>query len=147
MTSRILNLTLFFLHVSPRATICNMGAEMGATTSLFPYTNQMRSYLVATNRSPVAEAADEASAQGFLSADPNCEYDQHLSINLAELEPHINGPHTPDLATPLSKFKAFIEQNKWDDRASACLIGSCTNSQFFLSHRHAKQNIGTETFL
>ncbi|PLW10814.1 hypothetical protein PCASD_22360 [Puccinia coronata f. sp. avenae] len=112
------------------ATICNMGAEMGATTSLFPYTNQMRSYLVATNRSPVAEAADEASAQGFLSADPNCEYDQHLSINLAELEPHINGPHTPDLATPLSKFKAFIEQNKWDDRASACLIGSCTNSSY-----------------
>ncbi|EFP77930.2 aconitate hydratase 1 [Puccinia graminis f. sp. tritici CRL 75-36-700-3] len=112
------------------ATICNMGAEMGATTSLFPYTKQMKSYLQATNRSPVAEAADEAHAQGFLSADPNCEYDQHLSINLDELEPHINGPHTPDLATPLSKFKAFIEKNNWDDRASACLIGSCTNSSY-----------------
>ncbi|KAH9446200.1 hypothetical protein MJO28_011955 [Puccinia striiformis f. sp. tritici] len=112
------------------ATICNMGAEMGATTSLFPYTTQMKSYLQATNRSPVAEAADEAHAQGFLSADPNCEYDQHLTINLDELEPHINGPHTPDLATPLSKFKSFIEQNKWDDRASACLIGSCTNSSY-----------------
>ncbi|OAV88784.1 hypothetical protein PTTG_06698 [Puccinia triticina 1-1 BBBD Race 1] len=112
------------------ATICNMGAEMGATTSLFPYTKQMKSYLQATNRSPVADAADEANAQGFLSADPNCEYDQHLSIDLAELEPHINGPHTPDLATPLSKFKAFIENNNWDDRASACLIGSCTNSSY-----------------
>jgi homoaconitase len=108
-----------------------MGAEMGATTSLFPYTKQMKSYLQATNRSPVAEAADEAHAQGFLSADSNCEYDQHLSINLDELEPHINGPHTPDLATPLSKFKAFIEKNNWDDRASACLIGSCTNSTSF----------------
>lgn len=118
------------IFVSPRATICNMGAEMGATTSLFPYTSQMKSYLQATNRSPVAEAADEAHAQGFLSADPNCEYDQHLSINLAELEPYINGPHTPDLATPLSKFKSFIEQNNWDDRASACLIGSCTNSSY-----------------
>ncbi|MBW0497525.1 hypothetical protein O181_037240, partial [Austropuccinia psidii MF-1] len=112
------------------ATICNMGAEMGATTSLFPYTHQMKSYLRATNRAPVAKAADEASLQGFLSADPNCEYDQHLSINLNELEPHLNGPHTPDLATPLSKFKRFIESNSWDDRASACLIGSCTNSSY-----------------
>lgn len=112
------------------ATICNMGAEMGATTSLFPYTKSMKEYLRATYRSPVAEASDEASAQGFLSADPNCEYDQHLSIDLTELEPHINGPHTPDLATPLSKFKSFIEENSWDDRASACLIGSCTNSSY-----------------
>lgn len=112
------------------ATICNMGAEMGATTSLFPYTSQMRTYLQATNRAPVAEAADEAQAQGFLSADSNCHYDQHLSIDLSTLEPHINGPHTPDLATPLSKFKSFIEENGWEDRVSASLIGSCTNSSY-----------------
>lgn len=108
-----------------------MGAEMGATTSLFPYTSQMRTYLRATNRSPVADAADEAQARGFLSADPGCHYDQHLSIDLTELEPHINGPHTPDLATPLSKFKDFVTNNGWSDKVSASLIGSCTNS---LSH-------------
>ncbi|KAI8443501.1 aconitate hydratase 1 [Phakopsora pachyrhizi] len=112
------------------ATISNMGAEMGATTSIFPYTEQMRLYLHATNRSPVAVAADKAQAQGFLKADSGCEYDQHLSVDLSTLEPHINGPHTPDLATPLSKFKSLVELNKWDDRASACLIGSCTNSSY-----------------
>ncbi|KAG0151241.1 hypothetical protein CROQUDRAFT_57214 [Cronartium quercuum f. sp. fusiforme G11] len=112
------------------ATICNMGAEMGATTSLFPYTSQMRTYLRATNRSPVAEAADKAQAQGLLSADANCHYDQHLSIDLSELEPYINGPHTPDLATPLSKFKTFVSEQGWEDRVSACLIGSCTNSSY-----------------
>lgn len=107
-----------------------MGAEVGATTSLFPYTDQMRAYLHATNRGPVADAADKAAAANFLSADAGCEYDQHISIDLSELEPHINGPHTPDLSTPLSKFADFIKENGWKDEISASLIGSCTNSSY-----------------
>ncbi|KIK98812.1 hypothetical protein PAXRUDRAFT_823480 [Paxillus rubicundulus Ve08.2h10] len=112
------------------ATVANMGAEVGATTSTFPYTANMRAYLHATGRGPVARAADEAAANGFLSGDPGAEYDEVIEINLSELEPTINGPFTPDLATPLSKFGAFVKENGWKNELSASLIGSCTNSSY-----------------
>ncbi|ORZ15737.1 aconitate hydratase [Absidia repens] len=116
------------LSCTGMATICNMGAEVGATTSLFPYTHRMRSYLKATGRSQVAQAAD---ANGhFLRADENASYDKVIDINLSEVEPHINGPFTPDLSTPLSKFKDFIKENNWKDELTAGLIGSCTNSSY-----------------
>ncbi|KAK4705228.1 hypothetical protein P7C70_g980, partial [Phenoliferia sp. Uapishka_3] len=107
-----------------------MGAEMGATTSVFPYTTSMRSYLQATNRGPVATAADAAHAAGFLSADPGAEYDQRIVIDLAKLEPRFNGPFTPDLSTPLSKFGDLVKEMGWKDKISASLIGSCTNSSY-----------------
>ncbi|KAK9899736.1 putative aconitate hydratase [Cystobasidium minutum MCA 4210] len=112
------------------ATIANMGAEVGATTSCFPYNDSMRSYLHATGRGPVANAADKAAAQGFLQKDEGAEYDQHITVDLSELEPHLNGPHTPDLATPLSKFGQMVKEKGWQDRISASLIGSCTNSSY-----------------
>ncbi|KZT74787.1 aconitate hydratase [Daedalea quercina L-15889] len=112
------------------ATVANMGAEVGATTSTFPYTPNMRSYLVATGRAPVAHAADAAASKGFLSADEGAEYDEVIEINLSELEPTINGPFTPDLATPLSKFGDFVKEQGWKDELSAGLIGSCTNSSY-----------------
>ncbi|GAA5897620.1 uncharacterized protein JCM6883_006756 [Sporobolomyces salmoneus] len=112
------------------ATIANMGAEMGATTTTFPYTENMQSYLEATNRSPVAQAANEAAAQGFLSADKGAEYDQHITIDLSTLEPKLNGPFTPDLSTPLSKFAGLVQEKGWKDELSAALIGSCTNSSY-----------------
>ncbi|KAF8898514.1 aconitase family-domain-containing protein [Infundibulicybe gibba] len=112
------------------ATIANMGAEVGATTSTFPYTPNMRAYLIATGRASVARAADEAAAHGFLNADEGAEYDEVIEINLSELEPTINGPYTPDLATPLSKFGPFIQEQGWKDEIAAGLIGSCTNSSY-----------------
>ena len=107
-----------------------MGAEMGATTSLFPYTASMRSYLHATNRSPVAHSADAAHASGFLSADPGAKYDQHIIIDLSTLEPRLNGPFTPDFSTPLSGFKGLVKEKGWKDEIAASLIGSCTNSSY-----------------
>ncbi|KAF8078407.1 aconitase family-domain-containing protein [Lyophyllum atratum] len=112
------------------ATIANMGAEVGATTSTFPYTPRMNAYLRATGRGPVAAAADEAASRGFLAADEGAEYDEVIEINLSDLEPTINGPFTPDLATPLSKFGSFIKDQGWKDEFSAGLIGSCTNSSY-----------------
>lgn len=107
-----------------------MGAEVGATTSTFPYSSNMRQYLHATGRGPVAEAADAAAAKGFLQADEGAEYDEVIEINLSELEPHLNGPFTPDLATPLSGFSSFINENKYPTTLSSALIGSCTNSSY-----------------
>lgn len=124
-----------------------MGAEVGATTSTFPYSPNMRSYLRATGRSAVAEAADAAAEKGYLAADDGAEYDEVIDIvgysdfvnapfayvckkNLSELEPTINGPFTPDLATPLSKFGGFVKEQGWKDEISASLIGSCTNSSY-----------------
>ncbi|KAJ9097620.1 hypothetical protein QFC21_004656 [Naganishia friedmannii] len=112
------------------ATIANMGAEVGATTSTFPYSDNMRAYLQATGRAPVARAADQAAAAGFLQADEGAEYDEVIEINMSKLEPHLNGPFTPDLATPLSKFGEFISSNGWKDELSSALIGSCTNSSY-----------------
>ncbi|WVO18161.1 aconitate hydratase, mitochondrial [Cryptococcus depauperatus] len=112
------------------ATIANMGAEVGATTSTFPYSSNMRQYLQATGRGPVADAADQAASQGFLQADEGAEYDEVIEINLSELEPHLNGPFTPDLATPLSQFSKFIKEKKYPTSLSSALIGSCTNSSY-----------------
>lgn len=103
---------------------------MGATTSTFPYTSAMRSYLHATNRGPVADAADKAHAAGYLSADPGAQYDQHIVIDLSKLEPRLNGPNTPDFSTPLSKFAGLVKEKGWKDKISASLIGSCTNSSY-----------------
>ncbi|KAL7420938.1 aconitate hydratase [Cryptotrichosporon argae] len=112
------------------ATIANMGAEVGATTSTFPYSSNMREYLRATGRAPVADAADAAAKEGFLQADEGAEYDEVIEINLSELEPHLNGPFTPDLATPLSSFGSFLTENKYPTTLSSALIGSCTNSSY-----------------
>ncbi|KAK4500002.1 hypothetical protein PRZ48_008188 [Zasmidium cellare] len=110
------------------ATICNMGAEIGATTSLFPYTRRMYDYLVATGRQDVADFARSYAPE--LSADPGVEYDQFIDLNLSEIEPHINGPFTPDLATPISKFAETAKANNWPDQIRVGLIGSCTNSSY-----------------
>ena len=83
-------------------TICNMGAEIGATTSVFPYNNRMKDYLQATNRSDIAGEADKYREK-LLQADEGCQYDELIEINLSELEPHVNGPFTPDLATPIGE--------------------------------------------
>ncbi|MCS6934080.1 MAG: aconitate hydratase [Chitinophagales bacterium] len=117
-----------------KGTICNMGAEIGATTSTFGYDDSMRRYLIATGRADVAEAAD--SVKEHLTADPevyaNPEkyFDQLIEINLSELEPHINGPFTPDLATPISKMKEAAAVNNWPTEVKVGLIGSCTNSSY-----------------
>ncbi|KAI8643205.1 aconitate hydratase [Parasitella parasitica] len=116
------------LSCTGMATMCNMGAEVGATTSLFPYTDSMRAYLNATGRHAVGQAAD-ANLE-FLRADSGAHYDKIIEINLSEIEPHINGPFTPDLSTPLSKFKDFIAENGWKDDLTSSLIGSCTNSSY-----------------
>jgi len=107
-----------------------MGAEVGATTSLFPYSAKMRTYLQATGRNAVASAADSAAASKFLSASPNASYDQHISMDLSTIEPHLNGPFTPDLSTPLSKFADLVKEKGWKDEIAAGLIGSCTNSSY-----------------
>ncbi|KAG8933065.1 aconitate hydratase [Tulasnella sp. 418] len=112
------------------ATIANMGAELGATTSTFPYTTAMRDYLIATGRRPVAMAADEAKSKGYLNRDENNEWDDLVEIDLSQLEPTINGPFTPDLSTPLSQFGDFIKERGWKDEVAAGLIGSCTNSSY-----------------
>ncbi|KAK6358839.1 aconitate hydratase [Orbilia brochopaga] len=116
------------LSCTGMATICNMGAEIGATTSLFPFSPSMSRYLQATGRGPIAEKATRAG--DFLTADPDVEYDKFLTVDLSKLEPHINGPFTPDLSTPLSKFKDAVSKNGWPTDLSAGLIGSCTNSSY-----------------
>jgi len=103
---------------------------MGATTSVFPYSDSMRSYLHATNRGPVADAADAAQAKGFLAADKGAEYDQVITIDLSKVEPRLNGPNTPDLSTPLSQFADLVQSKGWKDELTAALIGSCTNSSY-----------------
>jgi aconitate hydratase len=109
-------------------TICNMGAEIGATTSMFPYTPRMKDYLKATNRSNIAELCDEY--KDLLTADEGAEYDQVVEINLDELKPHVNGPFTPDLAHSIYEFGDAVKENGWPEKISAGLIGSCTNSSY-----------------
>lgn len=117
-----------------KGTICNMGAEIGATTSTFGYDDSMARYLKATGRADVAGLADEIKP--YLTADPevyaNPEkyFDQVIEINLSELEPHVNGPFTPDLATPISKLKEEAIKNGWPTKISVGLLGSCTNSSY-----------------
>lgn len=110
------------------ATICNMGAEIGATTSVFPFNSRMSDYLKATKRAEIASFAEQNAYN--LRADEGAKYDQVIEINLSELEPHINGPFTPDLATPVSKFAEAVEQNSWPTELRVALIGSCTNSSY-----------------
>lgn len=110
------------------ATICNMGAEVGATTSVFPFNERMARYLRATRRGVIADLA--MRHRELLAADPGCEYDRLIEINLDELQPHINGPYTPDLSTPLSGMKTEVERNGWPADIRVALIGSCTNSSY-----------------
>ncbi|CAG8504065.1 7404_t:CDS:10 [Funneliformis mosseae] len=116
------------LSCTGMATIANMGAEVGATTSVFPFSDSMYSYLTETRRHQVAEEALRYAS--YLKADGNVQYDQFIEMNLSELEPHINGPFTPDLSTPLSKFAEVVAKNGWKDEVKVGLIGSCTNSSY-----------------
>lgn len=122
------------LSCTGKGTICNMGAEIGATTSVFAYGDKMKEYLVATERADVAAAADEVRhllrADDEVYANPEKYYDQVFEINLSELEPHVNGPYTPDLAWPLSKFAAAVKANGYPQKLEVGLIGSCTNSSY-----------------
>ena len=117
-----------------KGTICNMGAEVGATTSTFGYDESMSRYLKSTGRAEVAEAAD--TIKSYLTGDqevyenPEKYFDRVIEINLSELEPHLNGPFTPDLATPISKMKEEAAKNNWPTKVEVGLIGSCTNSSY-----------------
>ena len=109
-------------------TICNMGAEIGATTSVFPFNSRMADYLKATGREDISGLAQKYIH--ILEADAGCEYDELIEINLDELEPHVNGPFTPDLGTPISKLGEVAEKNGWPLEVKVALIGSCTNSSY-----------------
>ena len=117
-----------------KGTICNMGAEIGATTSTFGYDDSMRRYLSATGRQDVVDAADTVAS--YLTGDPEVYenpsdyFDQLIEINLSELEPYINGPFTPDRGTPVSKMKEEAKANDWPIKVEWGLIGSCTNSSY-----------------
>ena len=117
-----------------KGTICNMGAEIGATTSTFGYDASMSRYLKATGREEIATAADaiaeHLTGDSEVYADPEKYFDQVIEIDLTTLEPHLNGPFTPDLATPISKMKAAAEANGWPTKIEVGLIGSCTNSSY-----------------
>merc|ERR1719187_364280 len=110
-------------------TICNMGAEIGATTSVFPFNGRMADYLVATPRKSIADLAGKYQT-ALLSPDPGCHYDEVVEIDLNTLEPHVNGPFTPDLCTPVSKLGATAKDNGWPLEVKDGLIGSCTNSSY-----------------
>ena len=122
------------LSATGKATICNMGAEVGATTSIFGYDASMSRYLKATQREKVAEMAD--AMQGYLQSDPEVMqypelfYDRLIEINLSEVEPHVNGPFTPDAAHPISKLKKIVTKMEYPRDMEAGLIGSCTNSSY-----------------
>ncbi len=113
-----------------KGTICNMGAEIGATTSLFAYDDRMFTYLKATEREEIGKLANELG--DYLKPDAGSEnyYDQVIEINLNELEPHVNGPFTPDLAWPISKFKQAVIEKDYPAELKVALIGSCTNSSY-----------------
>jgi len=117
-----------------KGTICNMGAEIGATTSTFGYDDSMSRYLKATGRTDVAALADTVkehlTADADVYADPAKYFDQVIEIDLSTLEPHVNGPFTPDLATPISKLKEAALANGWPTKISVGLLGSCTNSSY-----------------
>lgn len=117
-----------------KSTICNMGAEIGATTSIFAYGEKMKAYLIATERASIAAEADKVKehlrADEAVYANPEKYYDQLIEINLSALEPHINGPFTPDLAWPITEFVKVVKEEKWPTRIDVGLIGSCTNSSY-----------------
>jgi aconitate hydratase len=122
------------ISATGKSTICNMGAEIGATTSVFAYDEKISTYLKATGREEVAMLADNVREHlrpdQEVYANPAKYYDQLIEINLSELEPHVNGPFTPDLATPISKMAEAVAANGWPDTVEVALIGSCTNSSY-----------------
>ncbi len=120
------------LSATGMATICNMGAEVGATTSIFPYTEKTGEYLRLTGREDVYQRCEKF--KDFLSPDPGFNpekvYDKIISIDLSQVEPHINGPFSPDVSTPISKFADKVKEMGWPEKLEAGLIGSCTNSSY-----------------
>ncbi len=122
------------LSCTGKGTICNMGAEIGATTSTFGYDDSMERYLRATGRADIADLAngvkEHLTGDAEVYANPEKYFDQVIEINLSELEPQINGPFTPDLATPISQMKEAAEKNGWPKNIEVGLIGSCTNSSY-----------------
>ncbi len=122
------------LSCTGKGTICNMGAEVGATCSLFAYDEKMHSYLKGTGRKSIADLAHQHAASLVPDQEvllhPEQYYDQCIRINLSELEPHINGPYSPDVAHPISKFAAFVRENGYPETLEVGLIGSCTNSSY-----------------
>ena len=122
------------MSATGKGTICNMGAEIGATTSTFGYDDSMRRYLAATGRQEVVDAADKIAehltGDAEVYADPAKYFDQVIEINLSELTPHLNGPFTPDLATPVAEMKEKATANGWPLDVEWALIGSCTNSSY-----------------
>ncbi len=144
------------MSTTGKGTICNMGAEVGATTSTFGYDESMDRYLRATDRSDVADAAKEVAE--YLTADPEVYndpatyFDQVIEIDLNELEPHLNGPFTPDLATPISRMSEAARENDWPLNVEVGLIGSCTNSSYedisraaSLAKQVAEKNLKTKS--
>lgn len=122
------------LSATGKGTICNMGAEIGATCSLFAYDDKMAEYLSSTDRQDIAALANEVKEylrpDEDVYANPEKYYDQVIEINLDELEPYVNGPFTPDLAWPISKFAEAVKANNWPEKLEVALIGSCTNSSY-----------------
>ncbi|MDR3627818.1 MAG: aconitate hydratase [Ignavibacteriaceae bacterium] len=122
------------ISATGKGTICNMGAEIGATTSVFPFDEKMAAYLRITSRADVSALAeglsDELIADKEVYINPEKFYDQIIEINLSQLEPHINGPFTPDKAWPISKMKQAVKENGYTDEIKVALIGSCTNSSY-----------------
>jgi aconitate hydratase len=122
------------LSCTGKGTICNMGAEIGATTSTFGYDEKMAQYLKGTGRKEVAELADKVkehlTGDPEVYANPEKYFDQVIEINLSELEPHVNGPFTPDRAIPISQFADEVRKNGWPEKLEVGLIGSCTNSSY-----------------
>ncbi len=122
------------MSATGKGTVCNMGAEIGATCSVFAYDEKMSAYLKATGRDVVASLADairnDLRPDEEVMADPAKYYDQLLELNLSELEPYVNGPFTPDLATPISKMAEAVKSNEWPAKLEVALIGSCTNSSY-----------------
>ncbi|MFB9862306.1 aconitate hydratase [Rufibacter immobilis] len=122
------------ISCSGKSTICNMGAEIGATTSVFAYDETMAEYLRGTERGEIAELASQVAehlrADDEVYANPEMYYDQLIEINLDELEPHVNGPFTPDAAWPISQFAAAVREHNWPAKLEVGLIGSCTNSSY-----------------
>ena len=122
------------LSATGKGTICNMGAEIGATTSIFGYDEKSAAYLEVTGRADIVALANDIAAHltgdDEVYANPEKYFDQVIEINLSELEPHVNGPFTPDLAWPISKFAAAVKENGWPAKLEVGLIGSCTNSSY-----------------
>ncbi len=122
------------LSATGKGTICNMGAEIGATTSVFGYDDKIATYLKGTERAEIAKLADQVkehlTGDEEVYANPEKYFDQVIEIDLSTLEPHVNGPFTPDMAWPISKFAAAVKENGWPQTLEVGLIGSCTNSSY-----------------